>query len=88
MNWHTNCIVVAMKKEKPNQNFNPDDFFENPTVEDVVKKFPILSVYDFTHISLKEKLIELNHEVVSSDYEDKKYASIESYYKIEVDPIV
>lgn len=68
--------------------FNPNDFIDNISVKDVVEQFPQLKTFDFTHVSLNEKLIELNHEVVSSNYEDKKFANIESYYDIEVDRIV
>jgi hypothetical protein len=69
-------------------SFNPDDFFEIITVKDVVEKFPQLKTYDFTHVSLNDKLVELNHEIISEEYIDKKFANIESYYKLEVDPIV
>lgn len=68
--------------------FNPDDFFDRLTVKDVVEQFPQLKVFDFTHVSLNEKLVELNHEITSSEYEDKKFANIESYYSLEVDRIV
>lgn len=68
--------------------FDPNDFFDTITVKDVAQKFPQLKELDFTKESLNEKLVELNHEIISSGYEDKKYKSIEDYYDLEVDPVV
>jgi len=70
------------------KEFNPDAFFEELKVKDVVEQFPQLKTFDYTHVSLNEKLVALNHEVVSSEYEDKKFANIESYYDLIVDRIV
>ena len=68
--------------------FNPNDFFETITVKDVVEKFPQLKEFDYTQESLNEKLVEVNHEITSPDYTDKKYKDIEEYYDLEVDKIV
>ena len=68
--------------------FNPDDFFEKITVKDVVEKFPQLKTFDYSCVSLNDKLVELNHEIISSDYTDRKFANIESYFDMEVDRIV
>lgn len=70
------------------KTFNPDDFFETKTVKDVVKEFPALDMFDYTHVSLNEKLIELNHEIISKEYVDRKFANIQSYFDMEVDKIV
>lgn len=69
-------------------SFNPNDFFEEIKVQDVVEQFPQLKVFDYTHVSLNDKLVELNHEIISSEYEDKKFANVESYYDLLVDRIV
>ncbi|MEA3352714.1 MAG: hypothetical protein U9Q33_02710 [Campylobacterota bacterium] len=68
--------------------FNPDDFFKKVTVKDVVGKFPQLEIYDFSHVSLNEKLIALNYEIISKEYKDKEYANIQLYYDLEVDEVV
>lgn len=68
--------------------FNPNDFFSILRVEDIVKKFPNLSSLDFNKVSLNEKLIELNYEIISKEYEDKKFKDIKDYYFFEVDEIV
>jgi hypothetical protein len=69
-------------------SFNPDDFFEEITVKDVAEQFPQLKEFDYRKESLNEKLVELNHEIVSSEYEEKKFADIKSYYDLVVDRIV
>lgn len=69
-------------------SFNPNDFFDEITVKDVAEQFPQLKEFDYTVESLNEKLVELNHEIVSSEYEEKKFADIESYYDLVVDRIV
>jgi hypothetical protein len=69
-------------------SFNPDDFFEEITVKDVAEQFAQLKEFDYTIESLNEKLIELNHEIVSPEYEEKKFADIERYYDLVVDRIV
>jgi len=68
--------------------FNPNDFFSALRVEDIVKKFPDLSSLDFNKVSLNEKLIELNYEIISKEYEDKKFKDIKDYYSFEVDEVV
>ena len=70
------------------KEFNPNEFFEEIKVKDVAEQFPQLKIFDYTHVSLNKKLVELNHEIVSSEYEDKKFANIESYYNLVVDRIV
>jgi hypothetical protein len=70
------------------KEFNPDDFFQILSVKDVIVKFPQLSEIDFTKESLKDKLIEINYEVISKEYVDKQFSSIEDYFEIEVDEIV
>jgi hypothetical protein len=69
-------------------SFNPDDFFEEITVKDVAEQFAQLKEFDYTIESLNEKLVELNHEIVSTEYEEKKFADIERYYDLVVDRIV
>lgn len=68
--------------------FNPDDFFDELKVKDVVEEFPQLKIFDYTHVSLNTKLTQLNYEIVSSEYEDRRFANIESYYNLIVDKIV
>ena len=68
--------------------FNPDDFFSDLTVKNVVEKFPELKLCDYTQESLEKKLVSLNYEIVSKEYEDKKYKDIESYYDLAVDEVV
>ena len=70
------------------KEFNPDEFFEEITVKDVAEQFPQLKIFDYSHVSLNKKLVELNHEIVSNEYEDKKFANIECYYDLIVDRIV
>lgn len=70
------------------KEFNLDDFFDEITVKDVVEQFPQLKEFDYTVESLNEKLVELNHEIVSLEYKDRKFTNIESYYDLEVDRIV
>ncbi len=69
-------------------SFNPDDFFNKKNVEDVVKMFPHLEELDYTISSLNDELIKVNYEIVSSEYKDFTYSSIEDYYSFEVDEIV
>ncbi len=68
--------------------FNPDSFDIDLKVKDVVEKFPLLLEFDYQKVSLNEELIKLNYEVISPDYEDKKYSSIEEYLEIDLDYIV
>ena len=68
--------------------FNPNDFFDTITVKDVAEKFPALKGIDFTKESLNDKLVELNYELISSEYEDKKFKNVEDYYHLIVDPVV
>ncbi len=68
--------------------FNPNDFFDTVTVKDVAEKFPALKEIDFTKESLNDKLVELNYELISSEYEDKKFKNVEDYYDLIVDPVV
>ena len=70
------------------KEFNPDEFFEEIKVKDVAEQFPQLKIFDYKHVSLNDKLVELNHEIISGEYVDKKYANIESYYELKVDRIV
>lgn len=70
------------------KEFNPNDFFEVIKVKDVVEQFPQLELFDYSCVSLNEKLVALNHEIISSEYEDRQFANIESYYEFEVDRIV
>jgi hypothetical protein len=74
-------------KNDKNKVFVPDDS-PLPTVKYLSEKFPFLSSLDFTKTSLADEIIKLNFEVVSREYEDLKYASIEDYFDIEVDMIV
>lgn len=69
-------------------SFNPDDFFEEITVKDVAEQFPQLKEFDYSVESLNEKLVELNHEIISKEYKDKSFKNIEDYYSLEVDKIV
>ena len=68
--------------------FDPNDYSDNLTVKDVVEKFPQLKNYDYTVVSLNEKLIELNYEIIVGSYEDRKFKDIEKYYDIGVDTVV
>lgn len=68
--------------------FNPNDFFNTITVKDVAEKFPQLKEFDYSSTSLNEKLIEVNHEIISAGYTDKRYKNIEDYFDLEVDQIV
>jgi len=68
--------------------FNPDDFFSVKTVEDIAPKFEHLHNLDFQEISLNDELIKLNYEIVSKDYQDKSFKTLEEYYSFEVDEIV
>lgn len=69
-------------------SFNPNDFFDKKNVEDIVKLFPHLEELDYTISSLNDELVKLNYEIVSSEYKDFTYSSIEDYYSFEVDEIV
>jgi len=68
--------------------FNPDSFDIDLKVKDVVAKFPQLLEFNYEEVSLNEELTKLNYEVVSPSYEDKKYASLDSYLELDVDYIV
>jgi len=75
-----------MKKEK--KAFNPDDFNVDKKVKDVLNDFPKLIENDYTEVSLNLELTKLNYEIVSPEYEDKKYKSINDYLDLDVDYIV
>jgi hypothetical protein len=75
-----------MKKEK--KPFNPDDFNIEVKVKNVLEDFPQLRENDYSKVSLNLELVKLNYEVVSPEYEDKKYASINHYLDLDVDYIV
>lgn len=75
-----------MKKEK--KPFNPDDFDTNLKVKDVALRFPQLLENDYQQLSLNDELTKLNYEIATREYEDKKYASLEEYYDLDVDYIV
>jgi len=78
--------VNNMKKEK--KAFNPDDFNVDKKVKDVLNDFPKLIENDYTEVSLNLELTKLNYEIVSPEYEDKKYKSINDYLDLDVDYIV
>ena len=68
--------------------FDPNDFFDTPTIEDILDKLDTIKDLDFKEYSLNDELVKLNYEIVSPEYEDKKYSSLEDYYTLEVDTVV
>ena len=74
-----------MKIKKP---FNPNDFDINLTVKDVSESFDYLFEINFKEVSLAKEITNLNYEVISKEYQDKKYSNIQDYFEIEVDKIV
>ena len=68
--------------------FDPNAFDTYLTIEELILKFDFLKEMDFTKISLKEELVNLNYEIISPEYEDKAFENIEEYYYLEVDEIV
>lgn len=71
-----------------NKPFNPDNFDIDLKVKNVVVDFPQLLTNNYKEVSLNEELTKLNYEIVSPDYEDKKYSSIDEYLEFDVDYIV
>lgn len=74
-----------MKTQIP---FDPNAYDSYLTIEELTLKFDFLKEMDFTEISLKEELTNLNYEIISPEYEDKSFKSIDKYYYLEVDEIV
>lgn len=72
-------------KKKP---FNPNDFDTVTTIEAIASDFKQLFEIDFKEVSLAETLRPLNYEIISSEYVDFAFESIEEYYDLEVDKIV
>ncbi len=70
------------------KNFDPNDFFDDIFVKDVVEQFPQLKDFDYSIESLNEQLTKVNYEIMSPEYEDKKFSNIENYYDLLVDKIV
>lgn len=68
--------------------FNPDNFFKTITVKDISEKFPELATHNYLEVSLNTVLTERNYEIISKEYEDKKFQNIEEYFELEVDEIV
>jgi len=72
-------------KKKP---FNPNDFDSITTIQEIAPCFKQLFAMDFTEVSLSKTLRPLNYEIISSEYVDFAFKSIEAYYDFEVDKIV
>ena len=74
--------------KKKTKAFNPNDFDRIITVKEVALEFEQLDSMDFKEVSLAKTIIPLNFEIISSDYVDFAFSSIEDYYGFEVDKIV
>lgn len=75
-----------MRKSK--QLFNPNDLDSITTIQEIAPRFEQLFSIDFKKVSLAKMLLPLNYEIISSDYIDFEFSSIEEYYTIEVDKVV
>jgi hypothetical protein len=68
--------------------FDPNAFDSITTIGNIIENFEQLHSMDFSKISLNSELSNLNYEIISSDYKDFEFKSIEDYYHYEVDKIV
>ena len=68
--------------------FNPSNYFEIITVENILPKLQEMKSYNFKDISFNEELTKRNYEIVSSTYKDFMYETLEEYSEFEVDTIV
>lgn len=81
-------IQKATPMKKTNKPFNPNDFDSITTIKEIAPQFEQLFTIDFKKISLAQTIIPLNYEIISADYVDFAFSSIEEYFWVEVDRIV
>ncbi|HHS93148.1 MAG TPA: hypothetical protein ENK82_07365, partial [Campylobacterales bacterium] len=73
--------------KKSTGTFNPNDFDSITTIAEIAPQFKELYAIDFKKISLEKTLLPLNYEIISSDYIDFEFSSIEEYFALEVDKV-
>jgi hypothetical protein len=74
--------------KKSTGTFNPNDFDSITTIAEIAPQFKELYTIDFKKVSLEKTLLPLNYEIISSDYIDFEFSSIEEYFALEVDKVV